>query len=61
MKTKLRGHVLVIQNVKDDLTMGDNVFQLDELVDPYRVALPNDLEEYSNFHVIDNIFVDVGI
>jgi hypothetical protein len=61
VKTKLRGRVLVVQDGNDELTMRDNVFQLDELVDPYRVALPNDLEEYSNFHIIENIFIDVDI
>ena len=39
--------------------MGDDVFQLGKLVDPYRIALSNDLEENSNFHISDNIFVDV--
>jgi hypothetical protein len=34
--------------------MGDNTFQLDELVNPYRVALSTDLEENSNFHVAEN-------
>jgi hypothetical protein len=34
--------------------MGDDVFQLDELVDPYRVALSTDLEENLNFHVTEN-------
>jgi hypothetical protein len=39
--------------------VGDDVFQLDELVDPYRVASSNDLEENSNFCITDNIFVDI--
>jgi len=41
--------------------MGDNVFQLDELVDPYRVTLSNDFEENSIFHVTENTFVDVDV
>ena len=40
--------------------MGNDVFQLGELVDPYRVAPSNDLEEISNFCFVENIFVDVA-
>jgi len=58
VKTKYRGCVDVVQDKDYELTMGDNVFQL-ELVDPYRVAPSNNLEEDSNFHIIVNIFVDV--
>jgi hypothetical protein len=39
--------------------MGDDVFQVSELVELYRVAPLIDLEENSNFYVFDNIFVDV--
>jgi hypothetical protein len=39
--------------------MGDNVFQLGELLNPYRVASSIDLEENSNFCVVKNIFIDV--
>ncbi|KAL9336455.1 hypothetical protein Peur_070943 [Populus x canadensis] len=41
--------------------MGDDVFQLDELVDPYRVALSKDLKENLIFRVPKNTFVDVDI
>jgi hypothetical protein len=41
--------------------MGDDVFQLDESVDPYRVAPSNDLEENSIFHIAKNTCVDVDI
>jgi hypothetical protein len=41
--------------------MGDDIFQLGELVYPYWVALSNDLEENLNFHTVKNIFVDVDI
>jgi hypothetical protein len=41
--------------------VGDDIFQLDELVDLYRVVLSNDLEENSNFRVTKNNFVDVDI
>ena len=42
----------------NELTVGDDVFQL-ELVDSYQVALFNNLKENSNFHITINIFVDV--
>ena len=51
VKTKLRGHIQVVQDNNDELITRDDVFQLDELVDLYRVALSNDLEEHLNFHV----------
>jgi hypothetical protein len=41
--------------------MRDDVFQLDESVDPYRVAPSKDLEENSIFHIAKNTFVDVDI
>jgi len=61
VKTKLRGHVQVVQDSNDELITGDDVFQLDELVDPYRAALSNDLEENLNFHVVENTLVDVDV
>ena len=39
--------------------MEDDVFQLSQLVDLYRVALSNDLEENSNSCIAENIFIDV--
>ena len=59
MITKSRGRVEVVQDRNDELTVGDDVFQLDELVDPYQVASSNDLEENLNFCITDNIFVDI--
>jgi predicted transcriptional regulator len=41
--------------------VGDDVFQLDELVDLYRISSFNDLEETSNFRVVENTFVDVDV
>ena len=41
--------------------MGDNVFQLDQLVDSYWVASSNDLEENSNFCITKNTFVDIDV
>jgi hypothetical protein len=37
----------------------DEVFQVSELVEPYRVASSIDLEENSNFRVFDDTLVDV--
>ena len=39
--------------------MRDEVFQVNELVEPYRVAPSIDLEENSNFHVFNDSLVDV--
>jgi hypothetical protein len=41
--------------------VGDDVFQLDELVDPHRVALSNYLEENSKFCITENTFINVDI
>jgi hypothetical protein len=41
--------------------VGDDVFQLDELVNPYRVALSNYLEENSKFCIAENTFINVDI
>ena len=59
MKTKLNGHVEVVQDGNDELIVGDDVFQLGKLVDTYRVAPSNNLKENSNFCIIENIFIDV--
>jgi hypothetical protein len=40
--------------------MRDDVFQVSELVEPYRVTPSIYLEENSNFCVLHNIFVDVN-
>ena len=61
MKTKPRGLVGSVQDRNDELTAGDDVFQLGELVAPYQVALSNDLEQNSNFCITNNIFVDVDV
>ena len=39
--------------------MRDEVFQVSELVEPYRVIPSIDLKENSNFHVFDDSLVDV--
>jgi hypothetical protein len=61
VKTKPRGLVGSVQDRNDELTAGDDVFQLGELVAPYQVALSNDLEQNSNFCITNNIFVDVDV
>jgi hypothetical protein len=35
VKTKFRGRVQVVQDGNDKVTTRDDIFQLDELVDPY--------------------------
>jgi hypothetical protein len=37
----------------------DEVFQVSELVEPYRVSHSINLEENSNFHVFDDSLIDV--
>jgi hypothetical protein len=59
LKTKPTGRVEVVQDENNESNMKDDVFQVSELVDPFRVAPSIDLEENSNFHIFDNIFVDV--
>jgi hypothetical protein len=59
LKTKPRGHVEVVQDGNDESNMRDDVFQVNELVDPYQVAPSIDLEENLIFHILKNIFVDV--
>jgi len=61
LKNKPRGHFEVVQDENDDSTMRDDVFQVSELVEPYRVAPSIDLEENSNFHIFNNIFVNVDV
>jgi hypothetical protein len=39
----------------------DEVFQVSELVEPYRVASSIEWEQNSNFHVFDDSLVDVDV
>jgi len=55
------GQVQVVQDSNDKIATKDDVFQLDELDDPYQDAPSTDLEKYSNFHAVKNNFVDVDI
>jgi hypothetical protein len=58
-KTKPRGRVEIVQNENEDTSVQDEVFQVSELVEPYRVAPSIELEENSNFHVFNDSLVDV--
>ena len=57
MKTKPKSHVQVVE---DEVIGGDDVFQMDELVDAYRVALFAELENL-DFYVIKNTYIDVDV
>ena len=62
MKTKPKGRVEVGQEGNNELIIGYDVFQLGELVNPYRVAPSNNFKKKnSNFHINKNIFVDVDV
>jgi len=59
LKTKPRGRVELVQDENEDISVQDEVFQVSELVEPYRVAPSIDLEENLNFLVFDDSLVDV--
>ena len=59
LKTKSKGCVEVVQDENDDSNIKNDVFQVSELVELYRVAPSVDLEENSNFHVFDDSLVNV--
>jgi len=59
LKTKPRGCIEVVQDENEDTSMRDEVFQVSELVEPYRVTPSIDLEENSIFCVFDDSLVDV--
>jgi hypothetical protein len=59
VKTKPRGRIELVQDENEDASVRDEVFQVSELVEPYRVAPLVDLEENSNFRVFDDSLVDV--
>jgi hypothetical protein len=61
LKIKPRGHLEVRQDENNDSNIEDDVFQVSELVELYRVAPLIDFEENSNFHVFDNIFIDIDV
>jgi hypothetical protein len=45
MKIKLRSHIQVVEYDNDEVIKGDNVFQMDELVDPYQITLYTKLKK----------------
>ena len=51
VKTKLRSCVQAMNDCKDEVSEGEHVFQIDELVDSYWVALSTKLK--------DNTYVDM--
>ena len=59
LKTKPRGRVELVQDENEDTSVRDEVFQVSELVETYRVAPLIELEENSNFRVFDYSLVDV--
>jgi hypothetical protein len=59
LKTKPRGRVEVVQDENEDISVRDEVFQVSELIEPYRVAPSIELEENSNFCIFDDSLVDV--
>jgi len=60
LKTKLRGRVELVQDENKDISVQDEVFQVSELVEPYRVTPLIDLEENSIFCILDDSLVDVN-
>jgi len=47
LKMKPKGRIKVVQDENEDTSVGDEVFQVNELVEPYQVAPSIDLEENS--------------
>ena len=60
-KTTPRGRVKVVQDKNEDTSVWDEVFQVSELVEPYRVTHSIDLEKNLNFHVFDDSLINVDI
>jgi hypothetical protein len=58
-KKKPIGCVEVVLDENKDTSVEDDIFQVGELVEPYRVTPSIDLEYNSNFHVFDNSLVNV--
>jgi len=61
LKMKPRGRVEVVQDENEDTSVGDDVFQVTKLVEPYQFAPLIDLEKNSIFCVFDNSLVDVEL
>jgi hypothetical protein len=52
--------VLIVEDGNNEVIEGDDVFQMDELANPYRVA-PSIKLENPNFHVIENTYIEVDV
>jgi hypothetical protein len=52
--------VLIVEDGNNEVIEGDDVFQMDELANPYRVA-PSIKLENPNFHVIKNTYIEVDV
>lgn len=57
MKTKPMSHIQVVHDGNEKVTRGEDIFQLDELVDLYWVISSTELEEDLNFLVAENTYV----
>jgi hypothetical protein len=55
-----RSHVQVVEDGNDEVIREDDVFQIDELVNPYLVALFTELEN-PNFYAIENTYIEVDV
>ena len=60
LKMEPRGCVKLVRDENEDTSVRDEVFQVNELVEPYRIAPSIELEENSNFHVFDDS-LDVNV
>ena len=58
-KNETQGSCRACSDENEDTSVRDEVFQVSELVEPYRVAPSIDLEENLNFRVLDENLVDV--
>jgi hypothetical protein len=56
---RFMGRVQVVQEGNDEENARDDIFQINKLVDAYRVASSTNLEKNSNFYIAGNIFIDV--
>ncbi|KAL9368567.1 hypothetical protein Peur_039766 [Populus x canadensis] len=52
--------VLIVEDGNNEVIKGDDVFQMDELVNPYRVASSTKLEN-PNFRIIENTYIEVDV
>jgi hypothetical protein len=59
VKFKSRSLVQVVENGNNEVIGRDDVFQMDQLVDPYRPPSYTKLKN-PNFHVTKNTYVDIN-